>query len=477
MDDDDSAPSSGLAAAIPSILWQRKWWMVIPLVLAVIAGGIACYVISPIYKSEATVLIEAQDLPDSLVDTNVSDAVDQRIARARQRVLSRMELIRLIRAYSLYAKEQRKTPLSKVVDMMKSNTTIAAVNTGGAASAARRILRGSSTIALTISFQYSDPVQAQVIAQQYVNRFLEFDASSQADQAIGAANFLQDQANDLQAKVAAVESQITRIKTENGAILALGQQSTGDITGDVARIDTDILRLETENASLAATPAQSRDVAGVGAAENALRIAQAKYSDSHPDVIAARSQLDAARRAAAALPASDPGAGHLAANRVQIASLQNAKMLLMSRSGAAHDAQARAPALAAQVDQLEKQADQFRNQYQQIAARLQTAQISAKMEAEQKGERLTLADPPVVPDRPIKPNRPVIMAVAVVGGLGLGLAMIFLIEFLFRPMRGPMAVTSVFGEPPLAVVADLNHKPSLIVRMLEKRMRARMARV
>ena len=389
-----------------------------------------------------------------------------------------MELIRLIRAYSLYTQEQRTMPLSKVVDKMRTDTTIDTVNSSsGSGSTVKRILKGSSTIALTIGFQYSDPVKAQIIAQQYVNRFLDVDANTQSEQAIGAANFLQDQANEIQAKIAAIEAQVTRIKTENGAILAIGQSSTGDTASDAARMTGDIMKLEAENASLAATPTVMRDVSGVGAAENALRAAQAKYSDTHPDVIAAKAQLDAARRAAAAVPVgADPSQAKIAANRAQISALRSAQGMLLSQSGASRAAAARGPALAAQVEQLEKQADGYRAQYGQIGSKLQAAQISAKMESEQKGERLTLADPPVVPDQPTTPNRPVILLGAAFGGLAFGLAIILLIELLMRPLRGPAAVLSVFGEAPLAIVADMNHKPGLIVRMIERRTRRRLAR-
>lgn len=463
---------SGLSAALPTILWQRRWFVIIPLVLAIAGGVAACFLISPMYRSEATVLIESQDLPDSVTDTSMSDMVDQRIARARQRVLSRQELIRLIRANSLYEAELRRTPLSKIVDTMRDNTTIVAVSSGPNSG-----YRRSNTIALTIGFEYSDPVKAQVIAQQYVNRLLEVDASAQIDQAVGAANFLQDQAGTLQAKIAGIERQIGQIKTANGAVLALGAQTTGDVGADAARLDSDIMRLESENALLASTPSVSRADTGVAQAENLLRLLQSRYSDTHPDVVTARAQLDAARRAAASIPPeADPSAGRLAANRMQIGALRSAKAMLLSQSGAARAAQARAPALVAQVEQLEKEADGYRAQYAQIGSRLQSAQIAAKMQTDQKGERLTLADPPVVPDSPTKPNRPVIMVAAIAIGAGIGLGIVLLLELLFRPLRGPAAVMWVFGEAPMAVIADLNHKPGLIVRMIERRTRRRLAR-
>ena len=138
-------------------------------------------------------------------------------------------------------------------------------------------------------------------------------------------------------------------------------------------------------------------------------------------------------------------------------------------------AQNQAPALTSQVDQLDKQADALRDQYRQIASKLQTAQISARMQTEQKGERLVLADPPVVPDRPSTPNRPLIIVGAIgLGALG-GLALIMLVELMLRPLRGTEAVTYAIGEAPLVVIPDFAHKPNPLIRLIESRRRRRVS--
>ena len=214
-------------------------------------------------------------------------------------------------------------------------------------------------------------------------------------------------------------------------------------------------------------------------AESQLRVLQAKYSDTHPDVIAARAQLEAARRAAtsSAGPAYNPMTGQLAADRAQLASLTSARNLIMSRSSTVQAAQARAPALVSELDQLEKQADALRTQAGGINLKLQAAQMQSRVESEQKGERLTLADPPVVPDSPIRPNRPVLILGSIAGGLGIGLGLALLLELLMGPIRGTAALRGVLGEPPLAVVPDFDQKPGWILSLLEKRMRNRIARV
>lgn len=475
---DPAAESGGsMLSVIPSMLWQRRWFVIVPVVAATIGGLVTAFMIHPIYESSATVLIESQQVPDDLLGalaggSTTSDMIGQRIARARERVLSRQDLIRLIRTYGLYTREQRTMPLSKVVDRMRDDTTIAAIDNGIAIGApSRRNLGLANTIAITVAFQYDHPVKAQQVAQQFVDRFLEADASTQASQATDTVNFLTEQANAIQSQIAKLEDRANQIKQENGSVLALAGMS-GNPVSDLSSIDSQVAGLQAQNASLAASSSSAPPDSAVAQAEAQLRVAQARFSDSHPDVRAAKAQVEAARAAAWSRPAAaDPTAAQVAANRAQIGSLLSARGMISSRSSSYQAAAARGPALAGQVAQLEKGADVLREQYRTIGVKMQAAQIQARMESEQKGERLTLSDPPVVPDHPLRPNRPMIIAGSIAAGFALGLAMVFLIELIMRPIRGTGALRKVLGEPPLAVIPDFDQRPSWIVQMIERRVR------
>jgi len=469
----------GFVSALPAMLWQRRWFVIVPVVAATVGGLVTAFLMHPVYESSATVLIESQQVPDDLIGalsgggSQVSDMIGQRIARARERVLSRQDLIRLIRTYGLYPREQRTMPLSKIVDKMRDDTTVQAIDNammGGAPS--KKNLGLANTIAITVAFQYDNPVKAQLVAQQFVDHFLEADASTQASQATDTVNFLSEQANQIQSQIQQLEGKALQIRSQNGTILALGNLS-GNTTQDYGQIETQIAGLQSQSTRL--QTAQDQGVTptdtAVGQAEAQLRIAEARFSDTHPDVIAAKAQLAAAKSAAAAKPSVDPIQSQLTANRSQIAALQNARNMMASNSAAARAAAARAPAIASQLDQLEKAAEVLRDQYRGIGVKLQAAQIQARMESEQKGERLTLSDPPVVPDHPLRPNRPLIIAGSIAGGFGFGLMLVLLIEIIMRPIRGTAALRAALGEAPLAVIPDFDLRPSWIAQMIERRVR------
>jgi capsular polysaccharide biosynthesis protein len=73
---------------------------------------------------------------------------------------------------------------------------------------------------------------------------------------------------------------------------------------------------------------------------------------------------------------------------------------------------------------------------------------------EQRGERLSLVDPPNIPDSPHWPNRPLVILGGAVAGLGLGFMLALLVELLNRPMRSPNQLNAM-GLPVLGVVPIL----------------------
>jgi uncharacterized protein involved in exopolysaccharide biosynthesis len=104
---------------LPTILWQRRYHIVACFLVALSIGVTLAFALPRTYRSTATLLVQAQDLPSTIVDAPANGAVEQRIARIREQVLSRGDLIQLIEQNDLYDKERQSQPLSKIIEKMR----------------------------------------------------------------------------------------------------------------------------------------------------------------------------------------------------------------------------------------------------------------------------------------------------------------------------------------------------------------------
>jgi len=415
---------------LPLILWQRRYYVLTCFLVMLVLGVVAAFGLPRTYRSTATLLVQSQDLPKSIVDSPTEGAVEQRIARIREQVLSRGDLIQLIEQNDLYPTERRRQPLSKIIEKMRHSTSVGALSSDIGQQSGTQ----NNTIAIAMSYDYPDPGKAQAVLQSFVSKFLTMDSQDVEDQATLTVRFLQDQANKLQNQISEIEGQLTALKARNGTALASNGMppilDTGSFSAQIAS-------LQNENRQLLA---QSRRPGGndaLSSAEAALAAAQAQYSDTHPDVIAARERVKELRQMAGSARPDTILQEQIAANNAAIRQLMEQRDATMARANAAVAGSARAPAIMEQAMQLENRATTLRNQYQQISENLLKAQNSARMATEQRAERLSLVEPASLPDRPYSPNRPLLIAAGAAAGLLVGLLLALGIELVNRPVRSP----------------------------------------
>src|SRR6185503_18526324 len=175
---------------VPIILWQRRYIVLTCFAVMLAVGVVAAFGLPRTYRSTATLLVQSQDLPTSIVESPTNGAVEQRIARIREQVLSRGDLIQLIEQNDLYPDERRTKPLSKIIEKMRAATNVGALSSDIGQQSGTQ----NNTIAIAMSFDYSDAAKAQAVLQSFVSKFPSMDSQDVEDQASLTVRFLQDQA-------------------------------------------------------------------------------------------------------------------------------------------------------------------------------------------------------------------------------------------------------------------------------------------
>lgn len=452
----------GFLTYLPTILWQRRWLVIVPLLVGLALSLCAIALMPYTYRSSAIMLVQSPQLSKDVTGQTGTELIDRRLASIRQQVTSRPDLVALIQKHGLYKDDIGRESMSSIVEDMRESiafTPTIAELPGGQAD--------ERTIAFQLSFEYSQPDEAHRVAQELLERVLNLDASATSEKATNTVQFLTDQASELQKQIGAVQHQIASINAANGTVLA--NRGVTMIGGSSGSYDVQIAQLQRDNANLisqkeVARTSDNRDPVVV-AAETQLAATRAIYAEGHPDVVIARQRLAEARELAKSNTAKLPLESidqQLRFNNAQIAALRAAKGNELSQVSSQLSAQARAPLIQQQISDLEQRLTGLTTQYDGVSARLLAAKAGVRAEDEQMGQRLTVVEPPVVPDEPVSPNKVLIMLLGVVGGLGVGLVLAIAMEALLKPLRDPAALAVAMGRPPLGVVPIIKgaHKTS-----------------
>ncbi len=110
------------------------------------------------------------------------------------------------------------------------------------------------------------------------------------------------------------------------------------------------------------------------------------------------------------------------------------------------------PQVEQQYRELMRDYDNTRLKYAEIRSKQTEARASQDLEADRKGERFTLIDPPLPPEEPVSPNRTLILVLGFFFSCALAAGTLWLSEKLDSSVRGRLDLLALTGTPPLALV-------------------------
>lgn len=464
MTDDDSL---GIISPreIAAILYRRRYWLIAPLLIGLLGALVAVAVRTPVYRSSATLLITSQQIPTTVVAAPLTNYADERIAKIRQKILSRENLTGLIAKGNLYARERSKLPGEAVIAMMRDAISVELVGTNASGQQ-----RSGNTIAFNLSFTYRDPRLAQDVTHDLAAMFMKEDKRLRTEQAAGTAAFLTRRAEELRGQLIALADKRRAIEARYAGALpeqvALSAQAGSALRAEVSRIDAETQGLMQQNSLLAARGQEIAMAPRAGAeelrrAEERLNQLTARYADDHPDVIAAREvvgrQGATLNRNAAPPPGAGPIAAEVASGRARIGALADRRAGLVQSIANMERMTSLAPQASYELNIQQRDYENLRLQYQGIREKQMEAQVAANLQRENKGERFSVVDAPTLPLDPLGMGRLQMLAGGALGGLGLALVLVLGWEFLSGSIQGVGGVTRAMGAAPLVVVPVLRH--------------------
>lgn len=294
------------------IIKRRSKFLVIPFVVISILSIVLSVVLPSIYHSTATILIEEQEIPSDLVRSTVTSFADQRIQVISQRIMTRPNLMEIIKKYDLYSEALKTKSEERVLEKMRKSIkveTISADVIGSSGSATK------ATIAFTLAFDDKNPAISQKVANELTSLFLKENIKSRTESAENATLFLSEETRRLKDKIQQIQSELAAFKEKNlnqlPEISQLNQQELTALNGQLLSLDSqerslherqfylegELAQIDPNALATNATGNRVFDMKDrLKVLESEYPSLQASYSANHPDVIKTRREIDSLKK-------------------------------------------------------------------------------------------------------------------------------------------------------------------------------------
>jgi uncharacterized protein involved in exopolysaccharide biosynthesis len=371
-----------------AIVKRRIFHFLIPCVVAFTLAALIVAIQHPLYQAQGKILVETSAIPADLVRPTVTDTANQRIQVIQQRIMTRDNLLGIVKKFGLFPSQQEWMSASQILDLMKERTELKLVDL---TLPTQLNNLNNLTIAFTLSFEYENPQVAAQVANEFLTLILNEDARNRTNRATETTKFLEQELKRLQGVLASTQMQITEILLKP-ADQKPADQKPADQINEVPD------QLKEQHAELTKLKLD-------------LIQKSALYSSAHPEVITLKKRIAALEKIIAQAPArSEPAPAPAPAPTPAVAHANELAVLKQQLAGT-------------------------ETALEEANRKLSAARLGEAMERNQEAERLQVLEQPVVPQRPIKPNRPKLLALASALAVGVGIATAFAAETLDKSIH------------------------------------------
>jgi protein tyrosine kinase modulator len=454
------------------ILRRHKGWVFGPFLLTLVASVVGVYLWPDSYESTAVIKIIPQQVPQNMVQSSITQDMNDSITSMSTTILSRNVLTTIINNYGLYPRERKRLPMEDVIELMHKNVQIIPMMAGS---------NGHAVPAFTVQFSYEDRLLATRVVQDLQGRFISENTSNRSNATSETTEFLKDQRDQAKKDLEALEERVSQFRIQNNGRLpdqvdmnarSLNTLQTNYqfLTSSKNRADMEKLQIETNlrvekgrkseltreipqtvaMASAAAAKSDrvleaERDVRNL---EDTLNVLLQSKTEAHPDVTNVKGRLEVAKNRKAkileeeaeskktAAPAPPPVVnrqlqmevldvdGNIQrlesasrAKDLEIADLESQIKRVQGSISKLEVQISSAPLGEQQYSDLLRERTLANERYVDLDGRLSKAQQSQDLEVRGQGQRLELLDAPSTPQYPTEPKRPVVIGI----GAGIGL--------------------------------------------------------
>jgi len=442
--------------------WRRRWMGVIVAWLVCGVGWVGVYVIPNQYESSARLFVDADAVLTPLLRGLAADSAPTTQLEILQRtLLSRPNMEKLVSKTDLDLTLAGPTDRERLLSRL---------------SAEIKVVPQTKNL-FTITYRDKSPKLAHDVVQTLLTIFVESATGGSRTDMENARRFLERQIQSYEQQLRGAEKRRADFRARyieilpadnnpNVPALEGARANAQSLEGKLQDllVSRDALKQEVENTPPllvveSGGPNGMNSPAGKSRMEEAqdqLRTLLLKDTEQHPDVIAQRKLIESLRNVpapSAAETAAKDMAGRDAANAVKrsvpnqvydqlkvklidadtsVITLQRQRDEAVRYRDRLEKVQREQPGLIAEYQNMDRDYNVLRHNYEELLGRLQSANIAQAADTQADKVKLQIIDPPEVPRLPVAPNRMLLITGVLLGGLGIGVGITVLFGQLDR---------------------------------------------
>jgi polysaccharide chain length determinant protein (PEP-CTERM system associated) len=459
------------------ILRRRFWWLVVPVVLAVVVGIALVQFLPRTYKGTATLGISLAAISPELLSNMARVPADERARNISQVLYSPTVLQRVVREQGL----DKEMALEAAMNEVKSRIEVMVPKPSPN-------MPPASMDQFFLSATDDTPRGAQRLTNRLADVFVQESSRKREVRAEETSAFLGKQLETSQARLSELEARLRVAKesfmgalpeqTNANLTMATGLQQQLETTANTMRGEQDRLSMVERQIDAMKQGAQvellpGAPMTGSAAAvrvvqlERELAVALGNYTDKHPEVVRLKEELAMARATAEAEKARpeadrlaglsvDPAYRSLLADRervrLRMRDLERQDQQLRTQIAMYRTRVESAPRVEQQIATLQREYELERQQYAELTSKKRNAEISENLIRNNGTEEFTVLSHATLPLEPFSPNMQRLLVVAILLGVCLGGGLAVAREYLDRSIHDARALNDidlpVLGEIP-----------------------------
>jgi len=472
-----------------AMLRRRAMIILIPALLAPLAGYLLSYAFPPKFTSQSVVLVEGQKVPETMVQPVVSEDLTARVSTLQQQILSEGKLRPLVQRIF---PAKNPAEVGAMIDTMRTNMSVESVPSELLAIGSPKGKKTTTSPfpGFYVKYTAANAREAQLICNELTTMLVDENSRQIAEAAAGTSEVLNRGIEDAKNNLDSMDAKLAEFKKqyvgqlpgdeENNLKILTGLNSQLEAnTQTLNRAQQDKSYTESILAQQLAAWKSSQNSTNPETLQKQLSDLQtqllqlkSKYTDDHPDVIKTKADIDAVKKKLAEVNKASAGSTDDISDKGSVIEPPEVRQLRLQLhqyedliTAATRDQkrlqqeisnyQSRvslSPAVEEQYKQLTRDYDNALKSYQDLLVKKSSADLTVKMNNQAVGERMFPLNPADLPDNPSFPNRLYFALGGLAAGLAIGAGIALLLELRDNSIRNERDAEAVLELPTLIAV-------------------------